>query len=80
LGLGQNPIIKDGKLFIQASEWLQPIKNDYKELEKEFIRLEPNNLPINKAKTEALASVRTRWLRWLKEVRTCMEKKTTISA
>jgi site-specific DNA recombinase len=63
LGLGQNPIIKDGKLFIQASEWLQPIKNDYKQLEAEFKRLEPQLTVSNKAKTEAFTSVHTRWLR-----------------
>lgn len=63
LGLGQNPIIKDGKLFIQASEWLKPLENGYKQLEREYLRLEPHKTILNKAKTEALASVHTSWLR-----------------
>jgi DNA invertase Pin-like site-specific DNA recombinase len=63
LALGKTPIIKDKKLYIEPSEWLQPIKNGYPALEAEYLRLEPAKMPINKAKTEALASVRAHWLR-----------------
>jgi len=63
MALGQNAIIKGEKLIIEPNEWFQPIKNDYSALEREYIRLEPTKLPLNKAKTEALASVRARWLR-----------------
>ncbi|MCL5432008.1 MAG: recombinase family protein [Patescibacteria group bacterium] len=63
LGLGQSPKIKDGKLVIEPNEWFQPIKNDYPKLEKEYLGLEPTKLPLNKAKTEALTSVRARWRR-----------------
>ncbi len=62
LALGKTPIIKDKKLYIEPSEWLQPIKNGYPALEAGYLRLEPAKMPINKAKTEALASVRARWL------------------
>ncbi len=63
MALGKNPIIKDKKLFIEPNEWLQPIGNGYPALEKEYLRLEPTKMPMNKAKTEALTSVRAHWLR-----------------
>lgn len=59
--LGQNPTIKDLKLSIQANEWLQPIQKGYPALEKEYLRLEPSKRPLNRGKTQAFASVRTRW-------------------
>jgi DNA invertase Pin-like site-specific DNA recombinase len=62
MALGQFPIIKDLKLKIEANEWLQPIPERYPTLEKEYIGLELGKRPLNKAKTEALASVRARWL------------------
>jgi len=62
LALGKTPIIKDQKLFIEPNEWFAPINNGYPSLEKEYLRLEPQKTPMNKAKTEALASVRARWL------------------
>ena len=61
--LGKTPIIKDKKLIIEPNEWFVPIKNDYPALEAEYLRLEPTKMPINKAKTEALTSVRAHWLR-----------------
>ena len=61
LALGKTPIIKDGKLFIEPNEWLKPIKNDYPALQAEYSRLEPTKIPMNKAKTEALTSVRAQW-------------------
>ena len=63
LTLGQNPIIKDGKLVFEANEWLQPIAKGYPALENAYLRLEPTKIGQNKAKTGALASVRARWLR-----------------
>jgi site-specific DNA recombinase len=63
LALGQNPIIKGGKLVFEANEWLQPIEKGYPALEKAYLRLEPAKIGQNKAKTRALASVRARWLR-----------------
>ena len=61
LALGQTPIIKDQKLLIEPNEWFAEIQNDYPALEKKYLRLEPTKMPMNKAKTEALASVRARW-------------------
>lgn len=62
MALGQNPTILDGKLTIQANEWLVPIEKGYPALKEEYERLELDKLPFNKAKTEALASVRANWL------------------
>ena len=62
LALGKTPIIKDQKLLIEPNEWFVPIKNNYPALEAEYLRLEPTKMPMNKAKTEALASVRAHWL------------------
>ncbi|MBI3685573.1 hypothetical protein HY250_04170 [Candidatus Azambacteria bacterium] len=63
LALGKTPIITDQKLFIEPNEWFAEIGNDYPALEKKYLRLEPTKMPMNKAKTEALASVRAHWLR-----------------
>ncbi len=60
--LGSNPIIKDGKISILAEDWFQLIEKDYPVLQSEYQRLELNKMPMNKSKTEALTSVRTRWL------------------
>ncbi|HJN62434.1 MAG TPA: hypothetical protein QGH92_02510 [Candidatus Parcubacteria bacterium] len=61
MALGKNPIIKGKKLYIEPNEWLQPIAEGYPALEEEYLRLEPTKIPLNKAKTEALTSVRLRW-------------------
>ena len=61
MALGQNPTIKNGKLSIQANEWLQPIAEQYPSLEEEYLGLEPSETPLNREKTQAFASVRTRW-------------------
>lgn len=63
LTLGKTPILKDGELFIEPDEWFVPIKNEYPALEAEYRRLEPSKTLSNKAKTEALTSVRAQWLR-----------------
>ena len=63
LALGKTPIIQGGKLLIEPNEWLVPIKNDYPALEKEYVRLELSKMPMTKAKSEALTSLRTDWLR-----------------
>jgi len=59
--LGKTPIITNGKLTIEPNDWLVPIRDEYPTLEKEYLRLELNKKPLNKAKTEALASVIARW-------------------
>ena len=62
LALGQTPIITDQKLLIEPNDWFAEIQNGYPALEKQYLRLEPHKMPMNKAKTEALASVRAHWL------------------
>jgi len=62
LALGKTPIIKDQKLAIEPNEWFAEIQNGYPALEKKYLRLEPTKMPMNKAKTEALASVRAHGL------------------
>ncbi len=62
LALGKVPMITNQKLFIEPNEWFAEIGNDYPVLEKKYLRLEPTKMPMNKAKTEALASVRAHWL------------------
>jgi len=60
--LGKRVIIRDKKLFVEPNDWFVPIKNDYPALEKEYLRLEQETMLDNKAKIEALASIRARWL------------------
>lgn len=74
MALGQNPTIKDGKLTLQAQEWLQPIAEGYPALETEYLRLEPKKNRLNKAKSPALAGVRLRWLPIVDDVRTAVQK------
>ena len=62
MAIGKTPIIKDKTLTIEPNEWLVPIKNEYPALEAEYLRLEPTKMPMDKAKTEALTSVRAHWL------------------
>ncbi|PIU07802.1 MAG: hypothetical protein COT31_03685 [Candidatus Moranbacteria bacterium CG08_land_8_20_14_0_20_34_16] len=59
--LCSNPIIKDQKLTIQAEEWFQVMRNGYKPLETEYLRLELNKTPLSKAKSEALTSLIATW-------------------
>jgi len=61
MALGKTPIIIDGELIIEPNEWFVPIKNEYSSIEKEYLGLELNKMPMNKQQTEALASIRTRW-------------------
>jgi site-specific DNA recombinase len=59
--LGENPLLNDQKLSVYAYEWLQRIENGYPELKAEFEALEPTKMPMDTARSEALASIRTRW-------------------
>lgn len=61
MALGQNPRIKNGKLSLQANEWLQEIQKGYPALEKEYQRLETPGSIMNKAKADALVALRLRW-------------------
>lgn len=65
VALGSNQTLKDGKLTVQASPWLVPIKNDYPALKAEFLRLEPADRPKNKERMAHLRTIRSQWLRGL---------------
>ena len=67
--------MQDKILTIEPNEWFVPITNDYPALEKEYTGLELGKTPINTAQTEALASIRTRWGAWVKDVRTCLAER-----
>jgi site-specific DNA recombinase len=62
MALGKTPIIRDRKLVIEPNEWFVEVGNDYPVLEKKYIGLELGKMPMDTAKTEALASVRADWL------------------
>lgn len=59
--MGQNFLLKDGKLTIEANEWLQPIINGYKTLETEYLALEPAELRFNTSESDAVGAIRTHW-------------------
>ena len=62
--LGQNFQLKDGILTLEAHPWLQPIKNGYPKLEKQYLRLELNEVGSDKEKTPALAGIISDWQGW----------------
>jgi len=74
MALGQNFLLKGEKLTFQAYDWLQPIRETYPTLEAEYLGLEPAKRPLNKAKTEGLASVRARWRGVVNDVRTIIRE------
>lgn len=47
---------------LEPNDCFATIAKDYPKLEKEYQRLEPTKNRMNKAKTEALTSVRAQWL------------------
>jgi hypothetical protein len=70
MALGKTPIMQGKKLVIEPNEWFAPIEKEYPALEAEYLRLEPNKMPMNTERIEALASVRTHWLPKWNEFRT----------
>lgn len=74
MALGQTPIITNGKLEIEPNEWFVPIKNEYPALEQKYLGLEPNKNGYTKEQKEALASVRSQWLRIVNDVRTIFQR------
>lgn len=58
--LGSNTILKDGKISINTYKWLEPIKNEYKNLESQFVKDSNSDLQIKNASNEA---VRQQWRR-----------------
>ena len=50
VALGSNPMLKDGKLSIDANEWFIPIIENKKAIEAEIEGLEPSQMQINKGR------------------------------
>ncbi len=61
--LGSDFEIIDGNLKIQLNEWFVPIAESYPELEKEYLRLEPNKNSQDKRKMEGISTIHSSWLR-----------------
>ncbi|MEI6238736.1 MAG: hypothetical protein WCP15_04375 [bacterium] len=59
--LGQNFFIKDGKVFITANEWFQPIKEAYPELKAKFARFELEKYASVEARNVALQQLIPEW-------------------
>lgn len=76
--LGQNFTLTDGILEFEPNEWFQPIKNGYKRLELEYLRLEPalatTTTGSNDTKNEALQSLRSDWRSIVDDVRTIIAR------
>ena len=62
--LGQNFLLKDGKLTIELNEWLVPIKNEYPDIEEKYKRLEPEEKRIVVTKKDSSEPLRSDWLGW----------------
>ncbi len=62
LTLGQNPLLKNQKLNVEAYPWFVPLGDDTKALIDEYERVRTDNTMSDKAKSEAIASLRARWL------------------
>ena len=58
--LGSNTFLKDGKISINTYKWLEPIKNEYKNLESQLEEGSNSNLQRKNASNEA---VRQQWRR-----------------
>lgn len=59
--LGQNFLIKEKKVAVEANKWLIPIQKTYPELEAEYKRLELNKKLSTKQKERVLSSIILRW-------------------
>jgi len=57
-------VLKDGKLKIECAEWLIPIKENYKSLEKEYLKFELDETLSETEKEAALIPLRSTWRRW----------------
>ncbi len=59
--LGENLLLKDGKLFVQPNEWLIPIAEHYPELEKRYLWARTNQKATSKDKEVALERIFESW-------------------
>ncbi|QQR55662.1 recombinase zinc beta ribbon domain-containing protein [Candidatus Peregrinibacteria bacterium] len=62
-GFGAIFAIRDRKLKMQPHEWLVPIGENYKQLENEYLSLEPAERALQSGESAALDSIRLRWRR-----------------
>lgn len=60
--MGQNFIIKGEKFSFEPNKWLIPIAEEYPALKVQFEKVRTGNYGSIKAKTEALAPIRSKWL------------------
>ncbi len=61
LAIGQNPVLRDGKLLIEANPWLNPIKREASTARDQLEAVRTMPQQIQKASEEA---VRLNWYRW----------------
>lgn len=59
--LGSSFTLKDNVLTIEMNKWFEPVLTGYRKLEKQYQRSEPTKHPINKERTDAIASVHSLW-------------------
>lgn len=64
MALGQNFEIKDRLLQFEANKWLQPIAEDYPAMASEYEKVRTADDTSGKAKTAAIAGIRSNWLGW----------------
>ena len=59
--LGQSYTLTNGELKIKPMEWLVPISNHQKKIEKQMERLEPSFYPVNKRKNRDFSPILSLW-------------------
>ena len=70
MSLGKNIEIEDGGLRLELNEWLRPIQENYKTLEQNFLRLEPEKNTVTKGKKDKVEAIRMNWLGLVCQMRT----------
>ena len=70
MALSKRISIYNGKLSIEANEWLVPIKEDYPALEKEYLRLKPTKNLLYSRVSFNLEPTRSNWLPQVTNFRT----------
>ncbi|OGE96813.1 MAG: hypothetical protein A3A83_02110 [Candidatus Doudnabacteria bacterium RIFCSPLOWO2_01_FULL_48_57] len=61
MALGQNFILKDGKLAYNLHEWFVPIKNDYPKLKAEYLASKPEKKVLSKQKSGKNSDTFSSW-------------------
>ena len=63
LSIGQNPVILDRELTIEANKWLVPIIEEYPAIEREYEWVKTTTCTSTKEKTNDMTLVSSSWLR-----------------